>query len=539
MDIFYSFLQLLGGLSIFIYGVELLSDGLEKVAGNRLLTFLQKAAGNAISRLLFGTVSVGLLQSSSMLMVTMIGLINAGMLSLEQAIGIMLGSEIGTTITGQLVAFNLKSIDLVFLVTGFYLTFFNKNRKLRTIGQPLFGVGLVFLGMKMMTGASGTISQMPIIRNWLEILCANVLTGVLAGAILTAVIQSSSAMTGLVIAMGSANSITLAAAISLILGANIGTCITGWIASLKSSLNAKRASYAQILINVGGVLLFLPFVAPFAELVANTSSSLPRQIANAHTVFNVIVSLVMLPLVKPLSRLIRKTFRGTATEERKKKTKYIDEQFLQSPFVAVAIAKAEVLRMGWHAYQMLKDAEKSFLLGKPKHATDVLKKEPDIDEIGRLVNHFMEEIPGDKLNSEERSLLEKLKHMVTDIERVGDHAVNLAEFAQQMDKKGIKITKFAHKELESLFSTVAENYSNALKAFKKNDLALKKQVIRNEDDVDKLEKKFMKNHIARLRKGLCQPEADPIFVETLQNLERISDHSYNIVLGIKSDKASP
>ena len=147
MDIFYSFLQLLGGLSIFIYGVELLSDGLEKVAGNRLLTFLQKAAGNWISRLLFGTVSVGLLQSSSMLMVTMIGLINAGMLSLEQAIGIMLGSEIGTTITGQLVAFNLKSVDHVFLLNGFYLNFFNKNMKMRTNRQPVFGIGLVFLGM--------------------------------------------------------------------------------------------------------------------------------------------------------------------------------------------------------------------------------------------------------------------------------------------------------------------------------------------------------------------------------------------------------
>jgi len=532
MNLFNSFFQLLGGLTIFIYGVELLSDGLEKVAGNRLLTFLQKAAGNAISRLLFGTASVGLLQSSSMLMVTMIGLINAGMLSLEQAIGIMLGSEIGTTITGQMVAFNLKSIDLIFLVTGFYLTFFSKNRKWKLIGQPLFGIGLVFLGMKMMTGASGTISQLPFFQNWLQALCANMLTGVLAGAVFTAAIQSSSAMTGLVIAMGSANSITLAAAVSLILGANIGTCITGWLASLKSSLNAKRASYAQILINVGGVLLFLPFITPFSELISNTSYVLPRQIANAHTVFNVIVSLIMLPFVKPLSKLIKRAFRGTVEKEKGKKTKYIDEQFLKSPFVAVAIAKAEVLRMGWLTYQMLKDAEKSFILGKPKHASDVLKKEPDIDEIGRLVNRFMEEIPGDKLNPEERMLLEKLKHLVTDIERVGDHAVNMAEFARQMDKKGIKITKYAHKELETLFNTVAEHYSVALKAFKNNDLTLMDKVVQNEDEVDRMEKKYKKNHIERLKKGLCQPEADPIFVETLRNLERISDHSYNIVLSL-------
>ena len=532
MDVFYSLLQLSGGLSIFIYGVQLLSDGLEKVAGTRLLSFLEKATGNSIKRLLFGTVAVGLLQSSSMLMVTILGLINASMLTLEQAIGIMLGSEIGTTITGQLVAFNLKGIELVFLVIGFYLTVSNQKSKWRMIGQPLFGIGLVFLGMKMMSSAGQSFGQIPAFRTLLEALSQNIVLGVLAGALFTSILQSSSAMTGLVIAMGSANSITLIAAISLILGANIGTCVTGWIASFKSSLNAKRASYAQIFINIGGVLLFLPFIIPFSNFIATTSALLPRQIANAHTIFNVIVSLLMLPIVKPMTKMVKKVIRGTEKEEKRKATKYIDIQFLASPFVAVSIAKAEVLRMGWLTYKMLKEAERSFLLGKTKPASAVLQKEPDIDEISHQVNHFMEDIPGEKLNPEERSLLERLKHLVTDIERVGDHAVNLAEFALQMDKKAIKITKYAHKELELLFTAVLENYGVALKAFKKNDHTLMNQVVQSEDEVDKMEKKFKRNHVERLRQGLCQPEADPIYIETLRNLERISDHSYNIVLSI-------
>jgi phosphate:Na+ symporter len=532
MDIFQTLLQLLGGLAIFIFGVELLSEGLEKVAGNHMLTFLEKAAGNRIKGMLFGTFAVSLLQSSSMLMVTMIGLINARMLSLQQAIGVMLGSEIGTTITGQIVAFNLKSVDLVFLILGFYLMFFTKNKKWKTVGQPLFGLGLVFMGMKMMSSAGGVFSQMPAFRLLCENLSRNAILGIAVGAVLTAVIQSSSAMTGLVIAMGSAGSISLVAAISLILGANVGTCFTGWLASLNCSLNAKRASYAQILINIGGVLLFLPFIRPFADFIATSSPLLPRQIANAHSVFNVAVSLILLPFVKPITQLVKNIAQGSGEEKEKKVTKYIDDSLLAAPFLAVSMAKEEVLRMGSFTHQMLKDAEKSFLLGKTKHSTAVLEKEPDVDEITHLVNRFMESIPGDKLNLEERATLEKLKHIVTDIERVGDHAVNLAEFALRMEKKEIKFTKYAHKELEALFGTVAENYHVSLEAIKKNDRALMDQVIASEDDVDGMEKRFKKNHVKRLREGLCQPEADPIFVETLRNLERISDHSYNIALSL-------
>jgi len=533
MDIFLLLLQLISGLFVFLYGVDLLSEGLEKVACPKLLTFLDKAAGNRIKGLLFGAVAVGIMQSSSMLMVTMIGLINAGMLSLENAVGIMLGAEIGTTITGQLVAFNFKSIDLVFLSIGFCLLFFTQHKKLQMIGQPLFGIGLAFLGMRLMTSAGESFSQMAVFQKLLETMSQNVLLGVFTGAILTALIHSSSGMTGLVIAMGSSHSIALNAAISLILGANIGTCVTGWIVALRSSPNAKRASYAQIFINISGVLLFLPFINPYAKFIATTSNLLPRQIANAHTIFNIIVSLLMIPIVTPLTKLMKIIIPKTEKEERREVTKYINSRTLTTPFVAVSLAKAEVLRMGGFTLQMLKNAQKSFVQGKIKNASEVLGKEPDIDAITHKLDRFIDDIPADKLNPADRAELGRIRHIITDIERVGDHAVNLAEFALQMEKKKINFSKYARKELALLFDTVIENYITALKAFKKEDLSLLEQVAQLEEKIDEMEKQCKKNHIERLKKGLCQPEADPIYLDTLRNLERISDHSYNIALSIK------
>lgn len=533
MDIFQTLLQVFGGLAIFIYGVHLLSEGLEKVAGDRFLSILEKAAGNRFKGFIFGTVATAMMQSSGLLMVTMIGLINASLLTLEQAIGIMLGQEIGTTITGQLVAFNIRGFNLLFLIVGFYLMFFNANKKWQLIGQPLFGFGVVFVGMNMMSSAAGSFSQLPIFQDLLLALSRNVFLGVLAGTIFTAAIQSSTAMTGLIIAMGRSNSITLAVAVALILGANIGSCIMGWLASIRSTVNAKRASYAQIFINIGGVILFLPFIAPYTEFISKTSMELPRQIANAHTIFNIIVSLLMIPLVTLMARFVTRIIPEGHEKEEKRLTKYLDERFLNTPFVAVSLAKEEVLRLGRLTLQMLKNSETGYLRGKLKSAQAVLEQEPEIDQISHIVMKFMEDVPADKLNPAEHAVLERLKHLVTDIERVGDHAVNLAEFARQMEKKNIRISKTAHKELKEFFRVVGDTYALSLKAFKNNDLTLIDRVVENEDEVDRMEKKCKRGHVERLRKGECQPEADPIYVETLRNLERISDHSYNIALSLK------
>jgi len=532
MTSFYSVMELFGGLVIFMLGVHLLSEGLEKVTGAQLLAIMDRSLDNLLKQGLFGMMATALMQSSGLLMVTMIGLINANLLNLQQAIGVMLGQEIGTTITGQLVSFRIGSFNLIFLIIGFFMMNFSTKTKVRSIGQPLFGFGVVFLGMNLMGNAAKAISQMPFFQSTLLLLSDHILLGVLVGTVFTAAIQSSTAMTGLIIAMGHSNSITLPVAIAIILGANIGSCIMGWIAALQSSTNAKRASYSQIIINIVGVLLFLPFITPFTQLIEATSQELPRRIANAHTIFNLTVSILMMPFIKTLANLIEKVIPEKEEEKEKKKTRFIDPRLLKMPVVAVQTAKEEVLRMGWIAHEMVKRATEAMSEADQDKEKWVLKHEKNIDEICRNLDSFLESIPSDKLGMNEVLLLENLKHLITDIERVGDHATNLAEFAERMRSKKYTLSKYGRKELKEISEKVLATYGLSLQALKTNNHKYVDQVVEFEDQVDKLEKKFKKNHINRLKKNICNPELDTIFVETLRNLERISDHSYNIALSL-------
>ncbi|HUV16150.1 MAG TPA: Na/Pi cotransporter family protein [Pelolinea sp.] len=532
MNNFQSLLELFGGLAIFIYGVHLLSEGLEKVAGTQLLSLLNKSLDHPLKQSFFGMVATALMQSSGLLMVTMIGLINANLLTLQQAIGIMLGQEIGTTITGQMISFKIGDFNLIFLIIGFFLMFFSKNRNLRIIGQPLFGFGIVFLGMNLMSKAGSVISQTPFFQQSLLMLSTNILLGVLVGAVFTAAIQSSTAMTGLVIAMGKSNSISLAVAVAIILGANIGSCIMGWLAAMQSGTGAKRASYSQIAINIGGVLLFLPIIVPFTQFVSTTSAELARQIANAHTIFNFAVSALMFPLVKPLAQYIEKIIPEKEEEKEKRRTRFIDTRLLNMPVMAVTMAKEEVLRMGWITHEMVKKATNAMTHGDGDDIRWVFKHEKDIDKICHDLESFLESIPGYKLGSKEQEMLEDLKHLITDIERVGDHANNLAEFAREIEKKKQKISKYGRKELRTLSSRVLSNYGLALKALKTGNKKHIERMINGEDEVDSLEKKYKLNHIERLKNNMCNPELDTIFVESLRNLERISDHAYNITLSL-------
>ncbi len=534
METFQSILELFGGLAIFIYGVHILSEGLEKVAGAKLLTFLNSSLNHPLKQGLFGTIATALMQSSGLLMVTMIGLINANMLTLQQAIGIMLGQEIGTTITGQLVSFQIKGFNLVFLIIGFFLMFFSKNRTLRMVGQPFLGFGIVFVGMNMMSKAGAVISQTAFFQQALLVMGQYILLGMLVGAVFTAIIQSSTAMTGLVIAMGISESITLPVAIAIILGANIGSCIMGWMAALQSGTYAKRASYAQIFINIIGVLIFLPFIQPFTSLITTTSSVLSRQIANAHTIFNVIVSLLMLPFVKPLAAFVEKLIPEKKEEkEKKSKTRFIDPRLLNMPMMAVKLAKEEVLRMGEITCEMVQRASQALLHKSKDDVKWVLKHEKDIDEITHSLEGFLESLPGEKLSPDEQDSLEDMKHLITDIERVGDHANNIAEYAAQIADQKIVFSKDAKRELQTISGKVIHNYQSALKALRTGDKKMINKISKREEDIDTLERKYRQNHIVRLKKKVCHPEADAIFNDTLRNLERISDHAYNIALSQK------
>ena len=525
--------QVLGGLALFLFGVDMLSTGMEKLAGNRIQEWLDRMTNRPLKGAVFGTVATALIQSSSLLMVTMIGLINANLMTLEQAVGVMMGQEIGTTITAQIVAFKLGDLSLLFIALGFVLVEFVSRRGWRTYGEISLGFGILFLGMDLMSGALKILAEQPQVGAWLAAMGQNIAAGVLAGTIATAVVQSSSAITGLVVAMGISSAITLPGAISLLLGANIGTCVTGLIASFRLSRASRRASIAQILINVVGVLLFLPFVSPFTRLVRLTSPVLPRQIANAHTIFNITVSAVLFPFVRHIARAAEWLVPKREQETKPSLTAYIDKRQYGLPPVALKEAFRELYRMGERTAQMLERGRLA-LLEKNMDAADwVLEQEDEfVDPLCETLDRFINELLLGNLSEGQQAHCFQIKNLITDIERVGDLTEDIAQAAQTRVAHDVVFSPQAIEELDMLCQHAYRTYMCALEALRDRDREMAQHACVLEDEFDQLYLQARQGHIDRLGAQICQAEADVIFVEALRTLERISDHADNLGVSV-------
>ena len=527
------FLQVLGGLALFLFGVRTLSGGMEKLAGNQIQAWLDRMTGRPFKGAIFGAAATALIQSSSLLMVTMIGLINANLMTLEQVVGVMMGQEIGTTLTAQIVAFKVGDFCFLFIALGFLLLDFVPGRDWREYGEIILGFGILFLGMNLMSGALRVLADVPLVAEWLASMGKSLPAGVLAGAVATAVVQSSSAITGLVVAMGISRAITLPGAIAVLLGANIGTCVTGLIASLRLSRSARRASIAQIFINVAGVLLFLPFISPFTTLVARTSTILPRQIANAHTIFNVTVSVVLFPFVRHIARLAELLVPKSASEETPKLTAYIDERQYRLPQVALTEALRELNRIGEITAEMIDRGRQALMQDDMDAAQWVLEQEGEfLDPVCVLLEDFVNTLMQGNLSVSQQRRCFQLKNLITDIERVGDLTENLAQAAEKKVAHSVPFSPQAMEELDRLCQHTHRTYVYALRAVQENDQMLARRACRLEDEFDKLYLEARQGHIDRLNEGVCQPEADVLFVESLRNLERISDHADNLGISV-------
>ena len=530
------FFQVLGGMALFLFGVDKLSEGMEKLAGNQIQQWLDRMTNKPIKGAVFGAVATALIQSSSLLMVTMIGLINANLMTLQQAIGVMLGQEIGTTLTAQIVAFDLGDFCFAFIALGFVLSEFVKNDSWKKYGEIILGFGVLFLGMELMSGALKVLTQAPIVATWLTIMGKNTFAGVLAGTIATAVVQSSSAVTGLVVAMGVSDAITLPAAISILLGANIGTCVTGFIASFRLSRAARRASIAQILINVLGVLVFVPFVTAFADLVSQTSPFLPRQIANAHTIFNIVVSILFFPFVKQVAQLVIKLVPEETEQAPPKLTAYIDERQFSIPQVALKEAFRELYRLGNVTAEMLDHSRQAFLDGNMEAMQWVIDQEDSfVDPVCTILDAFINGLLGENLSDSQKRHCFQIKNLITDIERVGDLTEDLAEAAERRVENQVIFSDTAIKDIDRLCKHAYNTYICALNALRDRDRDMARQACNLEDEFDKLYLQVRQRHIERLEEGTCQPEADVIFVEWLRNLERISDHADNLGVSVSNN----
>ena len=516
-----------GGLALFLYGLRVLSDGLKRVAGERIRSFLEGITGRAYRGAIVGALSSGLLQSSSMTMVLLIGLINAGVLTLAQGIGVMLGAEIGTTVTAQVIAFKIGHYYLPIIAIGFIMHEVFRGKRTGDIGQIALGFGLLFMGMSIVSTNLGQLAEAPAISHLLRNCGTNPLLGVLIGAGVTAVIQSSSAMTALIIAMGSTGVLTLPAAIALIFGANIGTTVTALIASIGSSLSSRRLAIAQLVVNILGVTVFLLFISPYSSLVAATTENLPRQIANAHSIFNITVTLVLLPCVGGLVWLTKKIVPGREAKVHLT-TQSLGAEFLNTPSVAVRQAQRELLRMGTMAGVMLDSCRAVLLEGSIEHVATVLETEEAVDGLEKEVESFLDRIDASKLNTVNKKRLHIFHHAISDIERVGDHAVNIAERGQVMIKRGDSFSQQAQAELDDMFKKVSGLYNLSMQALATEEEQPAKDALDLEKEVDQLEIRYKKHHIERLEKGVCDQTTGIIFVEVLRNLERIGDHAVNI-----------
>ncbi len=527
MDVIPIAFGLVGGLALFLYGMKLLSTGLQKAAGDRLRDWIERLTKSKLRGIGVGALTTAVIQSSSITTVTLVGLINAGLLSLEQSIPIIIGANIGTTVTAQLIAFKVGALALPIIAVGFALSSLAKKPSYRYFGQVILGFGLLFLGMNTMSAGVKPLRSDPLVVGWLLDLGRTPILGISVGAVFTAIVQSSSATTGLVIAMASEKLVDLPTAISLIIGANIGTCITVLLASIGATLTSKRAALSHILFNVVGAALFFVIFMPFVSLVSLTAADLPRQIANAHLIFNVSAALLMLPFVGVMIFVVKTVLPGKEIRI-DGGIKFLDERTLATPAIAISQAEKEVERMGRMALSALDDSIKSFKSNDLRLVKVVEKREDAVDELDNAIEAFLVKITRRELSKRHAKRVAALIHSISDIERVSDHANNIAELSERKTREKFSFSKPALRELDIMFKKSRESFAKSINVLVSGNKKLAQKVLLLEGEIDALEKQFEQNNFERMNSKKCSPKASVVFAELVRNLERISDHAHNI-----------
>ncbi|MDZ7798271.1 MAG: Na/Pi cotransporter family protein [Patescibacteria group bacterium] len=523
--------ELAGGLALFLYGIFLLSEGFQKIAGDRLQKILEKFTNRPIKGIASGAAVTAIIQSSSITTVILLGFINAGLINLSSAAGVIMGANIGTTITAQIISFDLETLSLPIIAIGFLFWFISRNLKLKFWGQVLLGLGLLFLGMSLMSHGVGPLKENTAIFEWFLNLSRQPILLVLIGAAFTGLIQSSSATTGLVIVFAKEGLIGLEGAIPLILGANIGTCITVLLASIGSTKNAKRMALVHLAFNVSGALIFYLILSWFIPLVEMTASTLARQVANAHTIFNIVSTLILIPLIPLLIKLVKKVIPGQEIKM-DHRTKFISKYLLDTPSIALGEAFKETMRMADISQDMMENSYQAFLDNQPKKVEMIKKQEEAIDHFYDKINNYCRQLSERNLSHEETEKLSMIVHNLTDIERVADHVNNIIHITKHKYKGEVNFTATSVKELNEMFEKAIEIYQDAICSWKNSDQELAKKVLHEEGEIDAMEKRFRLAHIARLEKGEADPASGVSFESLLENLERIGDHSDNIAYSV-------
>ncbi|MBW6410415.1 Na/Pi cotransporter family protein [Clostridium sp. YB-6] len=520
-------IKLMGGLGLFIYGMKLMGDGLENAAGDGLKSILEKVTSNPITAVMIGAIVTAVIQSSSATTVMVVGFVNAGLMNLVQAAGIIMGANIGTTITAQLVSFKLDEIAPVFVFVGTIMAMFARGKKRKDIGNIILGFGILFTGMGIMSEAMKPLTNAPIFSEFIASIGDNWFIGVVAGASITAILQSSSATTGILVALATAGAIDINIALPIIFGCNIGTCITAIIASIGTNKTAHKAAMLHLIFNITGTVIFLPFLGILGSFVQTTSTDVSRQIANAHTVFNLANTAILLPLSKYIIILINRLIPGE-DEIEKAGPKYIDNRLLETPVIAAGQVLKETIRMANKAKKNLELSMKAFIDNDDTLVKKVYENEQIINILEECITTYLVKLSKCVLSDKEQGIVASTLHVIIDIERVGDHAKNIAELANQKINKNLKYSEDAIRELYDIYNTTMEALEIAINAYATRDASKAKTIEEVERKIDSYQKTYRDKHIKRLYEGKCNAYAGTIFLDLVNNFERIGDHSTNI-----------
>lgn len=538
-------LQIMAGVGLFLYGMQLMSDGLQKVAGGKMRTILEKLTTNPFMGLLLGVVFTGIIQSSNATTVLVVSFVNSGLMTLSQSVGVIMGANIGTTVTGQLVSFKLDAIAPLFIIVGVIMVMFIKKPMVKRVGEVLLGFGVLFFGMSTLSSSVDKLNEVQAVKNLFGSL-TNPFLAVLIGFLATSVLQSASASVGILIVLASSGLMDLNICYYVIMGCNIGACGSAVLSSLSGTKDAKRAAMIHLSFNVIGLVIVMlllgiwgdGIMAAIHSLTASTADAgirAGRDVANINTIIKVFQVLVLFPCSKLLIRLTYLLIPGEDEEVHGMELKYIGKHTIFNLTTALPQAVSEVERMGAMAIRNLDRSMDALLKKDEKLLEEVYKKEKIIDYLNTEISNYLVKVNQLSLPIQDRKQLGAMFHVVNDIERIGDHAENIADFAKTTMEANLKFSKKAQNELREMYEKVNELLTYAVQMFVSGDDSHSDVVLQLENEIDKMEKKLQKKHVNRLANNKCEPHAAMIFTDLLSNLERVADHGTNIAFAEQDD----
>lgn len=519
-------LGLFSGLALFLFGMEFMGDGLENAAGSRLKSFFDKAITNPLKGALVGTIVTAIIQSSSATTVMVVGFVNAGLMSLYQAVGVIMGANIGTTITGQLITFKIDDYIPLFIIIGAALILFMKQEKRKEIGKIIFGFGLLFMGLSQMKDAMSPIAQTTFFQDLILTLEGNMFLGILVGAIMTAVVQSSSASTAILLSLAATGAISLQVAIPILFGNNIGTCVTALLSSLNANKVAKKAAFIHLSFNLIGTLIFLPLINILSQVVMYMGGDIDKQIANAHTIFNIVNAIILLPFAGVFVKLANLALKDKEGE--KPTINRLDRRFLETPAIAFEQAFQESLTMYDLAKENLTLSTNALIDGKVKNLKKIFENESEINRLERELSTFLVSISSHDITEVDTNRIASMIKIISDIERIGDHSKNIAELAEEVSTSKLTFTSDALEELRLMYNYTIESINSSYASYKNNNRQKANDTMIFEENIDRLEELLRDKHIQRLSQNKCNAHSGAVFLDAISNFERIGDHSINI-----------